>query len=323
MRLLHMGSMACLALLCVATAADAQTYPARPIRLIIPASPGTGADFFGRTVGQALSETYKQQVITDNRAGAGGLIGAGFIAAATPDGYTLGIASTSLVVSPLLQAKLPYRPIEDFTPIALLASITSVLVLAPGVQAKTAQEFITLARSRPGQFNFASVGTGTAAHLTAEIFNREAGIDAVHVPFKTVADVYTETLASRVHYLIFVSPAALPMMRDGKLRALAVTSAKRNAALPEVPTVAEAGLLGAEVDTLFGIVAPAAMPKPVVARLHADIVAILRRPETRERFDRQGGEPAIDTTPESYAKRLRAEYERYRKLLQEIGLKPQ
>jgi tripartite-type tricarboxylate transporter receptor subunit TctC len=312
----------CAVALCaaVATAAD---FPNRPVRLIVPASPGTGMDFFGRTVGQALTDVYKQQVIADNRAGAGGLIGAATVAAATPDGYTIGMASTSTIIAPLLQVNPPYRPIEDFTPVALLASITSVLVVAPGVQAKTAQEFIALAKSRPGQFNYASIGSGTAAHLTAEIFNRAAGIDAVHVPFKIVADIYTEMLASRVHYLVFVSPASIPMLRDGKLRALAVTSAKRNAALPDTPTVAEIGLPDAVVDTLFGVIGPAGLPKTIVAKLHADIAKILQRPETRERFNRQGGEPALDTTPEAYGRQLRAEYERYRKLLPAIGLKPQ
>ncbi len=306
-----------------AASAIAAGYPERPVRMIVPASPGSGMDFFGRTVAQSLSEEYKQQVIADNRAGAGGLIGAATVAAATPDGYTIGMASTSTIISPLLQVKPPYRPIEDFTPVALLASITSVLVVAPGVQAKTVQEFIAMAKARPGQLNYASIGSGTAAHLTAEIFNRAAGIDAVHVPFKIVADIYTEMLANRVHYLVFVSPASIPMLRDGKMRALAVTSAKRNAALPDTPTVIEAGLPGAEVDTMFGVLAPAGLPKAVVAKLHADIVKILRLPETRERFARQGGEPAVDTTPELFAKQLRAEYERYRKLLPAIGLKPQ
>ena len=206
---------------------------------------------------------------------------------------------------------------------ALLASITSVLVVAPGVQAKTVQEFVALAKSRPGQFNFASIGAGTAAHLTAEIFNRAAGIDAVHVPFKIIADIYTEMLANRVHYLVFVSPASIPMLRDGKMRALAVTSAKRNAALPDTPSVIEAGLPGAVVDTMFGVLAPAGLPKAITAKLNADIQKILRLPETRERFARQGGEPAIDVSPEAYGKSLREEYERYRKLLPAIGLKPQ
>jgi tripartite-type tricarboxylate transporter receptor subunit TctC len=291
--------------------------------MIIPASPGSGSDYFGRTVAQALSEQYKQQVIADNRTGAGGLIGASLIAAASPDGYNIGVASSSLVVAPLFQLKPPYRPIADFAPIALMSSITSVLAVAPGVPARTVKEFIALVKSKPGQFNYASIGAGTAAHLSAEIFNRAAGLDVVHVPFKTVADSYSEMYANRVHYVVYVAPAAMPGVRDGRLRALAVTSAKRFSALPDVPTMAEAGLPAAEVETMFGLVAPAAMPRSVITKLHADIVAILRRPETRERFDRQGGEPAVDTTPASYAKLLQAEYDRYRKLIPEIGLKPQ
>jgi tripartite-type tricarboxylate transporter receptor subunit TctC len=306
-----------------ATAFCADTYPVRPIRMIIPASPGSGSDYFGRTVAQALSEQYRQQVIADNRAGAGGLIGASLIAASTPDGYNIGVASSSLVVAPLFQINPPYRPIADFAPIALMSSITSVLAVAPGVPARTVKEFIALVKAKPGQFNYASIGAGTAAHLSAEIFNRAAGLDVVHVPFKTVADSYSEMYANRVHYVVYVAPAAMPGVRDGRLRALAVTSAKRFGALPDVPTMAEAGLPAAEVETMFGLVAPAATPRAVIAKLHADIVGILRRPETRERFERQGGEPAVETTPASYAKLLQAEYDRYRKLIPEIGLKPQ
>lgn len=197
------------------------------------------------------------------------------------------------------------------------------LIVAPNVPAKNVQELVALAKSKPGQLNFASVGAGTAAHLSAEIFNRAAGIEVVHVAFKTIVDSYTETLASRVHYLVFVMPSAMPMLRDGKLRALAVTSAARNPALPDVPTMREAGLPAAESDTLFGVVAPAAVPRALIARLHADIVNVLRKPETRERFSVQGAQPAVDTTPDAYAKTLKTEYERYRKLLPEIGLKPQ
>ena len=306
-----------------ATAWCADTYPVRPIRMIIPASPGSGSDYFGRTVAQALSELYKQQVIADNRAGAGGLIGASLIAASSPDGYNIGVASSSLVVAPLFQLNPPYRPIADFAPIALMSSITSVLAVAPGVPARTVREFIALVKSKPGQFNYASIGAGTAAHLSAEIFNRAAGLDVVHVPFKTVADSYSEMYANRVHYVVYVAPAAMPGVRDGRLRALAVTSATRFGALPDVPTMAEAGLPAAEVETMFGLVAPVATPRAIITKLHADIVAILRRAETRERFDRQGGEPAVDTTPASYGKLLQAEYDRYRKLIPEIGLKPQ
>lgn len=313
----------CCAILFAAAIATAQTFPTKPIRLIVAFSAGTGSDFFARTVGQALGEIYKQQVVVDNRPGAGGLIGGTLVANSNPDGYTLGLASTSHVVGPLLQKRPPYRPIEDFAPVAQLASVTSVLVVAPNVPAKNVQELIALAKAKPGTLNYASVGTGTAAHLSAEIFNRAAGINVAHIPFKTIADVFAGMVTTQVHYLVFVMPAVTPMLKDGRLRALSVTSATRSAALPDVPTVREAGLPAAESETMFGIVAPAAVPKNIVEKLHKDVVAILRRPETTARFDTQGAVPTVDTTPEAYGKRLKADYERYGKLLKDIGIEPQ
>ncbi len=306
-----------------ASTGSGQAYPERPIRLLIPAAPGTGSDYFGRTVAGALTEIYKQQIVADNRAGAGGLIGAQMIATANPDGYTLGMASSSLIVAPLFQTKPQYRPIEDFSPIALLSSITSVLVVAPSVPAKSMQELIAYAKARPGQLNYGSIGAGTASHLSAEIFNKAAGINVVHVPFKGVADIWTEMFAGRVHFLVFVAPAVTAMAHDGKVRPLAVTSKARSVGLPDVPTVIEAGLPAAEVDTLFGVVAPARTPQSVIRKLHADIVSVLKRPETKERFERLGGSPAVDTTPALFAAQLKTEYERYRKLIPEIGITPQ
>jgi tripartite-type tricarboxylate transporter receptor subunit TctC len=318
------------ALLLVSSVANAQTaatsaatFPIRPVRVIVPASAGSGMDYMGRSVAQALSESWKQQVIIDNRAGAGSLIGTGILAGAAPDGYTLGIASTSSVVAPLLQLKPPYRPLEDLVQIALLSSLTSIVVVAPGVAAKNIRELIALAKAKPGQLNFASIGSGSASHLTPEIFNRAAGIDAVHVAFKSVGDVYAAMLATQVHYLVWITPAALPMVKDGKLRAFAVTSAKRYPGLPDVPSVAEVGLRGAEVDTLIGVVGPAALPKSLAARLHADFQAAMRQPSIREGFERQGGEPALDVTQAAYAAKWKSEYELYRKLLPELGLKRQ
>jgi tripartite-type tricarboxylate transporter receptor subunit TctC len=298
-------------------------FPVRPIRMVVPSSPATGMDNMGRVVARAMSEAVRQQVVVDNRAGAGSLIGSGIVATAAPDGYTIGIASTSTIVAPLLQSRPPYDPLKDFTPIALLSSITSVLVVAPGVPVRNAQEFIEYARARPGQLNFASIGSGSAAHLTPELFNRAAGIQAVHVPFKSVADLLTEMRASRVHYLMFISPASLPMLADGKLRAMAVTSPSRFTGLPDVPTVSEIGLRNPEVDTMIGVVGPPGMPAALVKRLHAEIVAVLKAPDTQAQFARYGGEPAADTTPEKFAAQWAAEYKRYRTLLPEIGLKPQ
>ncbi len=303
--------------------AAAGDFPARPVRMIVPGSPATGMDNMGRVVARGLTELFKQQVIVDNRAGAGSLIGSGIVAGAAPDGYTIGVASTSTIVAPMLQAKPPFNPVKDFVNIALLSSITSVLVVAPEIPAKNLKEFIEYAKARPGKLNFASIGAGSAAHLTPEIFNRAAGIQAVHVPFKSVADVVSEMRSSRVHYLMFISPAALPMLQDGKLRALAVTSPKRYAGLPDVPTVAEVGLRGAEAETMIGIIGPVAMPKHLVARLHADIVSVLRQPDTKVQFERFGGAPAVETSRDAYAAKWKAEHVLFSKLLPEIGLKPQ
>ncbi len=306
-----------------ASTGSAQAYPERPIRLIISASPGTGADFFGRTIAQGLTEIYKQQVVADNRTGAGGLIAMQTLSQANPDGYTIGTASSSMMVVPLLHAKPPYHPLTDFAPIALLALIPSVVMISSTLPAKNVQELIAYAKPRPGQLNFASVGSGTAAHLSAEIFNKAAGISAVHVPFKNVGDAWAEIFAGRVHLIVFVAPAVTPMMREPRLRALAVTSKTRSSGFPDLPTVIEAGLPGATVETPFGIAAPARTPRAIINKLHADIVTILKRPETKERFERQGGVPAVDTTPESFGALIKSEYELYRRLLPEIGIKPQ
>ncbi len=300
-----------------------QTFPERPIRLIISSSPGTGADYFGRTIAMALTDLYKQQVVADNRTGAGGLIAMQTLAQANPDGYTLGTASSSLMVVPLLHAKPPYNPVTDFAPIALLALIPSVVMISSTVPAKNVQELIAYAKPRPGQLNFASVGAGTAAHLSAEIFAKAAGISAVHVPFKNVADAWTEMFAGRVHFIVFVAPAVTPMLREPRLRALAVTSKTRSSGFPDLPTVVEAGLPNAVTETPFGIAAPARTPRAIINKLNADIVTILKRPDTAERFARQGGVPAVDTTPESFGALIKAEYELYRKLIPEIGIKPQ
>jgi tripartite-type tricarboxylate transporter receptor subunit TctC len=306
-----------------ARAAAVGAYPERPIRLIISSSPGTGADYFGRIVAVALTDLYKQQVVADNRTGAGGLIAMQTLAGANPDGYTLGTASSSMMVVPLLYAKQPYNPATDFSPIALLALIPSVVMMSSAVPAKTVQELIAYAKPRPGQLNFASVGSGKAAHLSAEIFAKAAGIKAVHVPFKNVGDAWTEIFAGRVHFVVFVAPAVTPMMREPRVRALAVTTKARTSGFPDLPTVVEAGLPDAVVETPFGIAAPARTPRPIINKLHADIVTILKRPETAERFARQGGVPAVDTTPDSFATLIKSEYELYRKLLPEIGIKPQ
>ncbi len=299
-------------------------FPDKPIRMIVPLPPGTASDFLARTLGQYLSDAYKQQVVVDNRPGAGGLIGSGIVAKAIPDGYTLAMVAPPHVVGPLLQLKPPYRPLEDFAAVIEVASLPNVVVVAPSVPAKNVQELVALIKPKPGQFNYASVGFGTSSHLAPEILNRAAGISVVHVPFKVIPDVMTEMAAGRVHYTVFTAPASLTMLRgDAKLRALAVTSAKRSATFPDLPTVAEAGFPEATSDAWFGIVAPAGTPRRIVMRINADVVKILRLPETKEKFARQGAELVDDTTPEGFSRLMKSEYTRYATLIKDAGIKPQ
>ncbi len=298
-------------------------FPTRPIRMIVASSAGTGADIFARIVAQGLTDIYKEQVVVENRTGAGGLIGGVTAAAATPDGHSLFMASTSTYVSPLMQVKPAYQPLQDFTAVAQVTAVTSVVMVHAGIPVKSVKELVAIAKAKPGTLNYGSVGAGTAAHLSAEIFKRAGGVDIVHVPFKAVADMYTEVASGRVHVLVFVVTSSLGFLKDGKVRGLAVTSPARNFTLPDLPTVAEAGLPGAESETLYGFLAPAKTPRAMVNKLSADIVTVLKKPDTKDRFERLGAQPTVDTSPDAFEKYVRREYENFRKLIPEIGLKPQ
>ena len=315
-------TMAAIASTTPAYTADVK-FPTRPIRMIVASSAGTGADIFARIVAQGLTDIYKEQVVVENRTGAGGLIGGVTAAAATPDGHSLFMASTSTYVSPLMQVKPSYQPTQDFTAVAQVTAVTSVVMVSAGMPVKSVKELVALAKSKPGTLNYGSVGAGTAAHLSAEIFKRAAGVDIVHVPFKAVADMYTEVASGRVHVLVFVVTSSLGFLKDGKVRGLAVTSPARNFTLPDLPTVAEAGLPGAESETLYGFLAPAKTPRAMVNKLSADIVTVLKKPDTKDRFERLGAQPTVDTSPDAFEKYVRREYENFRKLIPEIGLKPQ
>lgn len=305
-----------------AGAADAR-FPTRPVRMIVASSAGTGADIFARVVAQGLTDLYKEQVIVENRVGAGGLIGGVLAANATPDGHSMFMASTSTYVSPLMQVKPSYRLLEDFAAVAQVTAVTSVVMVNAGMPVKSVKDLIALAKAKPGALNYGSVGSGTAAHLSAEIFKRAANVDIVHVPFKAVADMYTETAAGRVHVLVFVLTGSLGFLKDGKVRGLAVTSSSRSFNVPDLPTVAEAGLPGAESETMYGFLAPAKTPRDLINRLGADIVTVLKKPDTKDRFEKLGAQPSVDTSPAAFEKYVRREYENFRKLIPEIGLKPQ
>lgn len=301
----------------------AEKFPARPIRMIVPLPPGTASDFLARVLGEQLTTVYNQQIVVDNRPGAGGLIGSSLLTKATADGYTYAMIAPPHVVAPMLRKDPPYHPLKDVTAVMEVAVIANVLMVSPRLPVKNVRELVALAKSKPGQLNYASVGVGTIAHIGAAIFNHAAGIDAVHVPFKVLGDVFAETLAGNVHYFIFTVPSTLPMIKDGRLRALAVTTATRSIALPDVPTMAEAGFPGAQSDGWFGIAAPAGAPPAIAAQVSRDVARILRDPKIQQRFALQGAVPSADSTPEKFTKRMQDEYVGFQKLIKAVGLKPQ
>ncbi len=306
-----------------ATASAAETYPARPIRVIVPLPPGTATDFISRTLSIPLSDLYKQQIVVDNRPGAGGLIGSGLAAKATPDGYTLVMVAPPHTMATLLNPNPPYHPVKDFTPVAGIALVPNLLVVSPNLPVKTVMELATLLRNSPGKYNFASVGVGSLAHIGGEIFNRAANTKQVHIPFKFLGDAFTETMADRVHYFLFTVPSASPIVREGRLRALAVSGSKRSSAWPNLPTVAEAGLPEATSDGWFGLMGPASVPRAVVAQLERDVSKLLREPRIRDALAKGGAEVPDDTSSAAFSKLMRVEYDRYVLLVKEAGLKAQ
>ena len=297
-------------------------YPTRPIRMVVPFPPGAASDFLARTVGQKLGDLYGQQVVVDNRPGGGGVVGSVVVARAAPDGYTLSLIGTPHIVNALLAAEPQYRPLEDYTPITQVASLPNLLVVSPGVAAGSVQELIALAKNRPGQLNFGSAGIGSLSHMAGELFKQAAGIDTVHIPFKLLSDAVTEMMSGRVHYYVFPVTAAVPLLKEGRLRPLAVTIDRRLESLPNVPTMAEAGLPAFRFDGWFGVAAPAGLPRGLVNRLNADIVRILREPDTRERFVRQGADPVFGT-PEEFRALMQAEHVRFQKVVRDSRIKVQ
>ncbi len=311
------------AALFVAGAAAAQKFPERPIRMIVPLPPGSASDFLSRTLSVPLMELYGQQIVVDNRPGAGGLIGSSILSKSTADGYTYAMVAPPHTVAALLQKNPPYHPVRDFTMVTEVASIPNILAVTPGLPAKNVKELVALLQKDPAKYNYASLGPGTLAHIAGEIFNQAAGVRTVHIPFKVVPDVFSETIAGRVHYLVFTVPTLSPMVRDGRLRPLAVTSAKRNPAFPNIPSIVEEGLPAAQSTGWFGIVGPAGVPKKIVAQLAADVKKIISQPRIREAFEKQGAEAALDSGPEAYDKLMKSEYDRYVKLVKDVGMQIQ
>jgi len=306
-----------------AAAAIAQDkYPSKPVRMIVPFTPGAASDVLGRIVCQRLSEIYGQQFVVDNRPGAGGLIGSQLTRQAPPDGYTLAVVGQPHLSNALLREEKPYDPIRDFAAVTLLAWTPNVIVLGNGVAAKTIPELIALAKAKPGALNYGSAGVGSSSHLAGAMFVSKAGINVVHVPFRQGADSRSALIAGTIHFYVYPLPAIVTMIKAGTLRALAVGSPKRAAALPEVPTTAEAGFGQYQSVSWFGIVGPRGLPRPLIARLNGDTVAVLKEPATRDKIVQQGAEPGFGP-PEHFEKMERDEYAELGALIKSIGMKVQ
>jgi tripartite-type tricarboxylate transporter receptor subunit TctC len=305
----------------LATAALAQGYPAKPIRLIVPFAAGGGNDNVARLVGKQLSGSLGQQLVIDNRPGAGGVLGAELAAKAAPDGYTLFLGGVgSHAVNPNLNERLPYDPIRDFAPVVLLAQAPLVLVVHPSVPADSFKAFVALARARPGQLNYASNGNGSSSHLAAVMFDSMAGVDMVHVPYKGLSPALTDLLSGRVQLMFSSVVAILPHIRAEKLRGLAVTGARRLSSMPDLPTIAESGLPGYEASSWYGVLAPAGTPREIVVKLNTEFVKALAQPEVRTSLLAEGAEP-VGGTPEQFAAHIRSEMERLGKLIREAKIR--
>lgn len=293
-------------------------YPTRPLKLILPFPPGGGTDILGRQIAEKLGERLGQPVVTENRGGAGGNVGAEAAAHSAPDGYTLVLVAPSLAISPTLYSKMNYDAVKDLQPITLVATIPNILVTQPSL-GPTLQDFIAQAKQKPGEYNFGSGGAGTSNHLGGELFNIVAGTKLVHVPYKGVNLAMQDVLAGRIQLVVIGLPAALPHIKSGRLRALAVISPHRLAALPEVPTAAEAGLPNFDVTTWYGILTPAGVPRPIVERLNRELVSIMNSPEVKDSLARQGTEVRT-STPEEFAAYLREEIAKWGDVIRRAGL---
>lgn len=315
-------SWACMtaaALCAAAPALAADSYPVRPIRLVVPFPPGAASDFFARTLGAKLSETYRQQIVIDNRPGAGGVVGSVIVAGAAPDGYTIELIGTPHVVNSLLTGKGQYHAVNDFTPITQVTSLPNIIVVSPVLHVQTLKELIGVAKARPGDLNYGSAGVGSLSHMAGQLFTTEAGIKAVHVPFKMLSDASSSLVGGSVHFYVFPAAAATPLLEGGKVKALAVTAKKRLPGFASVPTTGEAGLPNYTFEGWFGLAGPARMPAAIVNRLNADTIRILEQPDTKEKFQRQGAE-VVSSSPSDFLKLIKAEYAKFEHVLKDVKL---
>ena len=308
-------------LIVLTTLASAQTYPTKPVRIVAPFGAGSTIDIIGRLISPKLTEALGQPVIVENRPGAGGMIGMDAVAKSAPDGHTLIIGALGpLAMNPVLYPKTPFDPVKDFAAVSLLATGPVVIAMHPSIPVRTVKGLVDLAKKRPGQLNFGSPGVGSSPHLTGELFKLITKTDIVHVPYKGNAEAITDLIGGQLSIVFTGVPPVVPLAKAGKVRLLATTGKQRMSNLPEVPTIREAGIEGADVLIWYGVIAPAATPKDVVARLNREIVKIMNLPDVREKFAQQGIDPT-SSTPEEFAQLIRDEVTRWGKIIRGAGIK--
>lgn len=313
-------TIAVLGLACGAAALAQSNYPTRPIRIIVPQSPGASTDLTARLIGQRLSTALGQPVIVDNRPGAGSIIGTDLVAKATPDGYTLLVVASSITLNPTLHKNLPFNPVRDLAPITQLSSFPNMLTAHPSLPVKNVKELIALLKAKPGTINYGSSGTATGTHLSAELFKYMTGTDMVHVPYKGGGPAVQALLAGQVQLNFATIVSVLPHVKAGKLRAIAVTTLKRSPSLPEVPTIAESGVPGYDHGPWNGFLAPARTPSEVIGRLNRETAQILHLPEVKSIFVNEGAEP-VGNKPEEFGAIIRNETAKWAKVIQAAGIR--
>lgn len=308
-------------LMCAAfSAAASDNFPSRPIKWVVPFTPGGAMDSMARTIGERLSQNMGQPVIIENRPGAGGTIGSSQVAKSDPDGHTMMIVSIGHAVNPALYPKLSYDPVKSFEPVSLVAIVPNVLVVGPGVKASNVSELIAAAKAQPGKMTYASAGNGTTIHLGAELFNAMAGVDIMHVPYKGSAPAITDLLGRQVDIMFDSVSSAKPHIDSGRLKALAVTTMKRSSILPNVPTLNEAGLKGYELNGWYAVFVPAKTPRPIVDKLNAEITKAIKHPDVAKRFAQLGAEP-VGSSPEELATTLKSEITRWSDVVRTRNIK--
>jgi tripartite-type tricarboxylate transporter receptor subunit TctC len=311
---------AAIAAACVIPAYAQTSYPVRPVRIIVPQSAGASTDLTARLIAQKLSATLGQNFIVDNRPGAGSIIGTDLVAKAAPDGYTLLVVASSITLNPTLHKNLPFDPVRDLAPITQLSAFPNLLTVHPAVPVKTVKDLIALAKAKPGSINYGSSGTATGTHLSAELFKYMTGIDMVHVPYKGGGPAVQALLGGQVQLNFATIVSVLPHMRGGKLRGIAVTTAKRSPAAPEIPTIAESGVPGYDHGPWNGFLAPARTPRAVIAKLNEETARVLHLPETKSVFNSEGAEP-VGNKPEEFGTIIREETAKWAKVIKAAGIK--